>query len=487
MRYAALLFLVSAVVAQDAAATLVRIADGDCVALGAALASVGVVQPPLTTPAGNGGTLIVLATRGHYDACQIVVSGNVTIDGAGASLALLTNPWSRFRIYAQIEVLSTGRLTMHDLNLGYPDGAGYQLPGGGGWTPLSVIHNSGSLTLDAVSVSGVEYAGPIDAAYVPGGASVVSGGALIGNEGQLVLRNASFVNNLGAAADLPGSGFVHPLISNTGRVEIYNSTFALNDTGANGLILSTGAGSVVAANSLIANAANSVCLPASGQAASDLFVSLGGNLTSDDSCGFRRSGDRVAADAGLAAFGDNGGLVRTVALSGSSAAARNGLAANCEAADARGTVRNVMARGGCDSGAYEFGGGRGLLSQGGMSGFFYDASADGHYVTVQRLDWGSALVVWNTFDKNGQAAWIYAIGEVSGNHIHAQGAQNLGGVLQPGGAQTGSHGFVWGDIDIDLQDCFGGTLSYNSPLPNFGSGQFALNRLAFLGDLDCSN
>jgi hypothetical protein len=168
-------------------------------------------------------------------------------------------------------------------------------------------------------------------------------------------------------------------------------------------------------------------------------------------------------------------------------AVRNGVAANCEAADARGTVRNVAARGGCDSGAYEFGGGRGLLSQGGMSGFFYDASADGHYVTVQRLDWGSTLVIWNTFDKNGQPAWIYAIGAASGNHIHAQGAQNLGGVLQPGGAPTGSHGFVWGDIDIDLQNCFGGTFHYNSPLPNFGSGQFPLNRLALLGDLDCSD
>ncbi|HZX90593.1 MAG TPA: hypothetical protein VFE67_08125, partial [Rudaea sp.] len=166
---------------------------------------------------------------------------------------------------------------------------------------------------------------------------------------------------------------------------------------------------------------------------------------------------------------------------------RNGVATNCEAADARGTVRNVAARGGCDSGAYEFGGGRGLLSESGMSGFFYDAAADGHYVTVQRLDWSSTLVIWNTFDKNGQAAWIYAIGEVNGNHIHAQGAQNVGGVLQPGGAPTGSHGFVWGDIDIDLHNCFGGTFRYDSPLPNFGSGQFPLNRLAFLGDLDCSD
>ncbi len=118
-----------------------------------------------------------------------------------------------------------------------------------------------------------------------------------------------------------------------------------------------------------------------------------------------------------------------------------------------------------------------------MSGFFFDATADGHYVTVQRLDWGSALVVWDTFDKNGQAAWIYSIGTVDGNHVHAQGAQNLGGVLQAGGAPTGSHGMVWGNIDIDLTDCFNATFRYDSPLPNFGSGQFPLNRLAFLGDL----
>ena len=71
--------------------------------------------------------------------------------------------------------------------------------------------------------------------------------------------------------------------------------------------------------------------------------------------------------------------------------------------------------------------------------------------------------------------------------MHAQGAQNLGGVLQPGGAPTGSHGLVWGDIDIDLQNCFAGTFSYSSPLANFGSGRFPLNRLAFLGDLDCSD
>ena len=122
-----LLFIGTTLLAQEALASVVRIADGDCAALGAALAPPEVVQPPLLAPPGTGGTLIVLAARGHYEACQIVVSGNVTIDGAGASLALVTNPWSRFRVYAQIEVLTNGRLTLHDLNLGYPDAARYEV------------------------------------------------------------------------------------------------------------------------------------------------------------------------------------------------------------------------------------------------------------------------------------------------------------------------------------------------------------------------
>jgi len=294
---------------------------------------------------------------------------------------------------------------------------------------------------------------------------------LIVNSGEMVLRNVSVVNNARSA----------PLISNAGSVEISHSTFAQNQT-VTGLLSNSGAISI--ANSLFTDAA---CEAGTADTPQTKVISLGGNITTEDSCMLRQANDRVVSDPGLGAFGDNGGLVNSVPLMGSSPAVRNGITPRCEAADSRGVVRNVAARGGCDSGAYEFGGGRGLLTQGGMSGFFYDASADGHYVTVQRLDWGSTLVIWNTFDKNGQAAWIYAIGEVSGNHIHAQGAQNLGGVLQPGGAPTGSHGFVWGDIDIDLQNCFGGTFHYNSPLPNFGSGQFPLNRLAFLGDLDCSD
>jgi hypothetical protein len=329
----------------------------------------------------------------------------------------------------------------------------------------AAINNAGNLILEMASVSGVDYYGSQRAF------------PMIINGGSLTLRNVSVANNAGDVE----------MISNGGSLEISHSSFVSNISTQRGLLSSDVGATITVANSLFANAGSAACVAATAESPQGQVFSLGGNVTTENSCRFGAAGDRVVADAALGSFGDNGGLVNTVLLTGNSPAVRNGVAANCEASDARGVVRNVQARGGCDAGAYEFGGGRGLLSQGGMSGFFYDASADGHYVTVQRLDWGSSLVVWNTFDKNGEAAWIYSIGSVDGDHVHAQGAQNLGGVLQPGGAPTGSHGTVWGDIDITFSNCFGGTFSYNSPLANFGSGQFPLNRLAFLGDLDCSD
>jgi hypothetical protein len=469
MRNRALLLflLLLAGLMQEALGAVVRVADGDCAALSAASAA----QP------GSEPALIVLATRGHYGFCQITISGNISIDGAGATIALHSNGGlATDASIAQLQVQAGGSLTIRDTNFAglatqpalgpkvsvaaVPPNAPRQVFVSG---PL--IRNSGSLVLDRVSLIGLVYS---DTGFLDPSAMII-------NSGSLVFRNVTFVgNSLG--------GF--PMLASTGPIDIVHSTFALNESSTGGLLATGSGGAVRVANSILSNTGSVIC--AAGPTPAGTVISLGGNVASDSSCALDSAGDRIVADTGIGTFGDNGGLVNTVVLNGGSAAVHNGIAANCEGADARGTARNVAARGGCDAGAYELGGGRGLLSQGGMSGFFFDASADGHYVTVQRLDIGSALVIWNTFDKNGQAAWIYSIGSVDGNHVHAQGAQNLGGVLQPGGAPTGSHGFVWGDIDIDFTDCLNGSFSYNSPLPNFGAGRFPLNRLAFLGDLDCS-
>ena len=439
-------------------AGVARIADGDCAALTTAAAA----------PAGTEPSLIVLAAKGRYAPCALNVTGTIAIDGAGASLQLLPRVASSSS--SQISVAAGASLTLRNLDIvGQTAGAtpmqtraglpSQQAPAL--FVQYASIANSGTLLLDAVSVSGIDYSGAGTLAM-----------PLVANSGTLHLRNATFANNVGHSV---------ALIQTTGNVTISHATFAANDSGPLSLLSVSDAGSFTISNSLFTGNASAVC------AARSAVASIGGNVTTDDSCGLVGAGDRVVADAIVGAFGDHGGLANTALLNENSPAVHAGLAANCEASDARGSVRNVQARGGCDAGAFELGGGRGLLSQGGMSGFYFDASADGHYVTVQRLDWGSALVIWNTFDRNGQAAWIYSIGTVSGNHVHADAAQNLGGRLQPGGAPTGSHGMPWGTIDIDLANCRDGSFSYASPLPNFGSGTFALNRLAFLGDLDCSN
>jgi hypothetical protein len=465
-RGVALFVLLIELAASSAHAAILHIADGDCAALTAAA----------TSPPGSEPTLIVLAPRGEYGACQFNVTGNITIDGAGATILLYNGVTGLAGgQLTQFRVQSMGSLTLRNVNL---DGATSSAAAASSegvdpattpsqiFTTVAPFGNEGELVLDSVSVHAIGYGAALTQPMIAN------------NFGLLVLRNVSWVGNFGNN---------NLLFTTGGTVEISHSTIAQTATAPAALLSGDAPSHITIANSILSNPGAPVCdggLPPVDRA---VPVSVGGNVTSDASCGFAAANDRIVVDAGLGAFGDNGGLVETVKLSDRSPAIGNGLAANCEATDARGVVRNVAARGACDAGAYEYGGGRGLLAQGGMNGFFYDAAADGHYVTVQRLDWGSALVIWNTFDRDGNAAWIYAIGMVDGKHIHAGAAQNLGGRLQAGGAPTGSHGIVWGTIDIDFSNCFDATFHYDSPLPNFGSGQFPLDRLAFLGDLDCSD
>src|SRR5262249_24080896 len=142
--------------------------------------------------------------------------------------------------------------------------------------------------------------------------------------------------------------------------------------------------------------------------------SLGGNVVGDGSCGLNGPNDRIA-DALVRDRGTHGGVVLTVALDNASPAIGNGVAAQCEAVDARGRARGASR---WHSGAYEFGGGDGQLSRTGMSGLFFNPSNDGHYVSIQRLRNDTALVIWNTFDEHGTPAWLYGVGAVSGDHIH---------------------------------------------------------------------
>jgi len=123
----------------------------------------------------------------------------------------------------------------------------------------------------------------------------------------------------------------------------------------------------------------------------------------------------------------------------------------------------------------------------GTTGLYFNHANNGHYVTVQRVFDNNALVIWNTFDENGKPAWMYGVGAINGGSIHVeQVAENLGGILQPGGAVSGVTPTLWGTFDLDVSSCYTATLNYHSVLPQFGNGTVHLERLAFVTGLDCS-
>ena len=446
--------------AQTVSAAIVHVADGDCASLSKAAAAPPGKEPSLIVLARNGRYL--LADTDLYAPCTLNVTGHITIDGAGALLQLLQiqNNGSGT---AQITINTGAQLTLRNLNLFAPDET--DQPSNGlslqGYYP--VVQNGGALVLDAVSASnsflGYDGVGRVGGGFVDGG--------------NVVVRNSSFDNFMSLWGLIRG-----------GTVEISHSTISAQA----GYPVFT-AGIITVANSIIMNGGKgtSIC-QATGSSPIQL-TSLGGNVVSDNSCGFSGPNDRFVADARFLDFASHGGVVNTRALNYDSPAIRNGLAVNCDASDARGVARGSSA---CDSGAYEFGGGNGALAADGMNGFYYDHAFNGHYVSIQRLSGNSALVIWNTFDETGKPAWLYGVGgfSSSGSGVTidvGQVAENVGGILHPGGPVTGATPTLWGSFQIVLDNCYGGTFSYTSVLPTFGAGSTSLQRLLFSDGVNCSN
>jgi len=448
-----ILAIASIVVGTAHAAGVTRIADGDCAAMSSAA----------TSPAA----LIVLARNGSYAACQLAITGDITIEGNGARIAV---PPTVFTNVSQVTIASGARLTLRNLELNGGSGPTADATGAkaGPFPGPAVIANHGTLLLDSVAMPPVGFFG-----YVFLGGSF---NHLFDNNGKLILRNVTlkdvFDSSTGATGDEVFSGLI------SGVVEISHSTIVLPAGGSNSLI---GDGQISVANSVITNGSGPICNPKVSHAG---FVSLGGNVVSDAACGFNAPNDKIVSDPKLLDYGRHGGVVPTLALDYASAAIGNGLLANCEATDARGLVRGA---GACDSGAYEVGGGDGKLSATGMSGLYFNAANNGHYVSIQRLYADQALVIWNTFDQHGVPAWLYGVGAVNGNTIHvAQVAQNVGGTLHDGGGVSGAKPTLWGSFDVTLSDCYNASLSYISLLPQFGSGSTTLQRLAFLDGVNCA-
>jgi len=215
-------------------------------------------------------------------------------------------------------------------------------------------------------------------------------------------------------------------------------------------------------------------------------TSVGHNTTTAHDCNWTSSDDEVGVSTGLIwrrrypndPMRNHFDLVPSAASSVIDSADAAWCPEGSEIPDGNGDGSAI-----CDRGALELK--PVSVAEGGINGFYYNPEEDGHYVYVQETDF-TTLVMWNTFDADGNQAWIYGTGRLEAGHlVVAEAYINRTGGLTPDGLVTDVEAEPWGELEVDMTSCSKGTVVYRSALPEFGSGQFPIERLAYVKQLGC--
>lgn len=126
--------------------------------------------------------------------------------------------------------------------------------------------------------------------------------------------------------------------------------------------------------------------------------------------------------------------------------------------------------------------------QSGRSGSFYDPERDGEGVFVQWLTGGGVLIIWYTFDPDGNQLWVISESAVvDGNKVTAN-------MLYPAASTSYGENFdaseidlqPWGILTLEYQPgCDGLLFSYESSLDGYGTGAYDYVRLTRLAGTSC--
>jgi len=125
----------------------------------------------------------------------------------------------------------------------------------------------------------------------------------------------------------------------------------------------------------------------------------------------------------------------------------------------------------------------------GRSGSFFDPARSGEGIFVQWLEDGRVVVIWYTYDSEGNQFWTISDAErttVNGDRVEAI-------MVYPAGSSTFGPGFDasevdledWGTLTLDYDGCDSLTLDYASAVDGFGSGSYQYSRLTALAIAPC--
>ena len=392
----------AAVLASVAAAQPVLAATTACTvpALAAAItaANGGASGGTVTLPSGCVYTLTVQRNATDGGTGLPVITGKVTIQGNGATIARSAKAGTAaFRI---LDVAKNGHLTLNSLTLknGLADNGaqgggaifnhgtlsvtsgtftGNSSPARTG-TSGGAIDSSGTLTVTTSTFSGnsAQEGGGIfnqqtatvtKSTFTDNNATIFGGGALVDGAGTTTVTGDTFVGNTG-----PGGG----AIDNDATVNVTNSTFVNNTAGSNGggavvnfgtakITQSTLSGNTSPFGADLLNFTGDtlsvgMSIVAGGLGGSNCgggspVTDAGYNIDSGSSCGFSAASHSMSnTQPQLDALASNGGPTQTMALPAGSPAvnAIPPATAGCTGStDQRGTARPQGS--GCDIGAYE--------------------------------------------------------------------------------------------------------------------------------------
>ena len=280
-----------------------------------------------------------------------------------------------------------------------------------------------------------------------------------------------------------------PPLSNDGTLDVHNSSFVFKDASLSHtppMLVGGDGANAQFLNSVISGFSAGVCRDA---------ISTGHNLNDSPDCEWSSKGDLIGIPAGLiwrpveTRWDWAGKQILTHALVpvAASPVIDSANTDSCISYDLLGQGRPTDGNGDgkrdCDRGAVESW--RIGLAEGGINGLYFNPEADGHYLYILEND-HNTLVVWTTFDADGNPAWVYGTGElIDGRSVIADAYVNKNGGYSIGGEIVTSEAEHWGRLEIDMTSCTEGLVAFYSDLPEFGNGQFPIDRLAYVKQLGC--
>lgn len=481
--------------AQAATQKWVNVEPGDLPALRQAMVDAYHGDPNLMTVVKTGGVFnFTGASNGLPEVrTHVVIEGSsdpITFNGAGEDFANLILVQSKGRLqFLNIELENFSLGVARDSQNTYVD--------------QSLIINHGTLELSQVQINTLEafsfWYRAIGADYAPIIKNSVSG--------QISLNKVSIINS--------GTGLDGGVIFNDGVVEMQDTQvyYSRDERGApflNNRIMSmknvsmfhalnNGVAAVRAypesetymSNSIVSGFGGGFCFS---------VTSLGHNLIDDSGCGFNSEGDIISNPVGLSwrpvevmgsawRHGDLAPILTHALVPFASSPAVDSIdpelcsTGNLLSYVGRSVDGNTDGVSKCDRGAVELQPVR--LESGGINGVYFDPDADGHYISIIDTDYNT-LVMWNSFDKNGNQYFVTGTGQLEmGRSLIADAYTTVNGGTSPEGEILPAQAVHWGTLVVDMASCNEGTLAFHSEFPEVGSGQVRLVRIAYVKQLGC--